>query len=394
MSTMTDNSVTSDGGVRVIIVGGGYAGLGCAIECKRKAHDVVVLEKVKMFRTLGEHACMWLMTALLNWLIHVIGHGQVIGLGANVGRILARWGLHDELWGICAHAPELRLHDYSGGLINVQPLPSPVFGSHTYAGHRALIHDVLFRHAVSLGVDVRMGQDVVEYWEDDERETAGVVLDSGERLQADLVVAADGVKSRGRSYVLGYDDRPRPSGYAIYRAWFDAEERGVDIDPRTDFLCKDGDVLYGWIGKDVHLLASSFRGGKSISWVLTHKDTEYVDGVWSLPGRIEDVLEIVKGWDPRCAAVISKAPYCVDWKLIVHDPLPGWVSKSGRVVLIGDAAHPFLPTSTQGASQAIEDGVTLAVVLKMAGKDRVPLAARVWEAIRWDSAMGLSVLHD
>lgn len=47
----------------------------------------------------------------------------------------------------------------------------------------------------------------------------------------------------------GYHDRPRPSGYAIYRAWFDAEERGVDTDPRTDFLCKDGDVMDGWIGK-------------------------------------------------------------------------------------------------------------------------------------------------
>lgn len=77
-----------------------------------------------------------------------------------------------------------------------------MFGGHTYVGHRALIHDILFRHAVSLGVDVRMGQEVVDYWEDDERELAGVVLDSGDRLQADLVVVADGVKSRGRSHVL------------------------------------------------------------------------------------------------------------------------------------------------------------------------------------------------
>lgn len=77
-----------------------------------------------------------------------------------------------------------------------------MFGGHTYAGHRALIHDVLLRHAVSLGIDVRMGQDVVDYWEDDENQKAGVVLRSGENLQADLVVAADGVKSRARKYVL------------------------------------------------------------------------------------------------------------------------------------------------------------------------------------------------
>jgi 2-polyprenyl-6-methoxyphenol hydroxylase-like FAD-dependent oxidoreductase len=73
------------------------------------------------------------------------------------------------------------------------------------------------------------------------------------------------------------------------------------------------------------------------------RDDAAVDGEWSFPGKIEDVLDIVKDWDPRCAAIVSKAPSCIDWKLLIHDPLPTWVSKSGRVVLIGDAAHPFLP---------------------------------------------------
>ena len=77
-----------------------------------------------------------------------------------------------------------------------------MFGGHFYAGHRALIHDVLLRHAASLGIDIRMGQEVVDYWEDDENLKAGIVLRSGEILQADLVVAADGVKSRARKYVL------------------------------------------------------------------------------------------------------------------------------------------------------------------------------------------------
>lgn len=91
----------------------------------------------------------------------------------------------------------------------------------------------------------------------------------------------------------------------------------------------------------------------------------------------------MKDWDPRCAAIVSKAPSCIDWKLLVHDPLPTWVSKSGRVVLIGDAAHPFLPSSIQGASQAVEDGLTLAITLNLAGKDSVPLGTRTWESMRY-----------
>lgn len=64
--------------------------------------------------------------------------------------------------------------------------------------------------------------------------------------------------------------------------------------------------------------------------------------------------------------------------------------------MLGDSAHPFLPTSVhtriidssnfkvQGASQAMEDGVTLSVCLRKAGKDNVPLAVRVYERIRYD----------
>ena len=51
---MTDSSQVASEVVRVIIVGAGFAGLGCAIECKRKGHHVVVLEKVGTFKMLGE----------------------------------------------------------------------------------------------------------------------------------------------------------------------------------------------------------------------------------------------------------------------------------------------------------------------------------------------------
>lgn len=51
---------------------------------------------------------------------------------------------------------------------------------------------------------------------------------------------------------------------------------------------------------------------------------------------------------------------------------------------MGDAAHPFLPTSAQGATQALEDGVTLAVTLKRAGKDNIPAGVRAYQEIRYD----------
>lgn len=67
-----------------------------------------------------------------------------------------------------------------------------------------------------------------------------------------------------------------------------------------------------------------------------------------------------------------------------RDPLPTWVSPQGRIALLGDAAHPFLPTSIQGASQSMEDGATISQVLRLAGKTDVPLALRSYQDIRYD----------
>jgi hypothetical protein len=85
-----------------------------------------------------------------------------------------------------------------------------------------------------------------------------------------------------------------------------------------------------------------------------------------------------------CKAIVEKTPAVVDWKLVYRDPLPRWVSDKGRITLLGDSAHPFLPTSAQGATQAMEDGVTIAVCLKRAGgKDRIPAAVRAYQDIRY-----------
>ncbi|KAG2065133.1 FAD/NAD(P)-binding domain-containing protein [Suillus decipiens] len=355
-----------DTGIDVIVVGAGFGGIACAIECKRKGHRVMILEKVREMKQLGH-------------------------LGVNAGRILARWGLHEKLWSVSSLSEELRIHDYLGGLIQVQKMPPSLFGAFTYNGHRAIFHQILLEHAKSLGIEIRMGHQAVEYWEDEANRKAYVRIQTGETFDADVIFAADGVKSLARKFVIGYHDNPKPSGYAIYRTWFNTEECGVTTDPSTHFIT-NGDQNYAWIGKDVHLLAFSTFGGKDMCLLLTHKDNAPVDGNWSSPGKIEDVLDIVKDWDPRCAAIVSKAPSCIDWKLLIHDPLPTWVSRSGRVVLSGDAAHPFLPSSTQGASQAIEDGLVLAVTLSLAGKDNVPLGTRTWESMRYQRVHDAQVM--
>lgn len=155
-------------------------------------------------------------------------------------------------------------------------------------------------------------------------------------------------------------------------------------DPRTAEFCNNGDTFNGWIGPDVHFLFSTIKNGSDCCWVLTHADEHDIKESWSFPGNLEDVYKVLEGWDPMCKAIVEKTPSLVDWKLVYRDPLPTWVSKHGRITLLGDSAHPFLPTSAQGATQAMEDGVTIAVTLKKAGKGNVPAGTRAFQEIRYD----------
>jgi len=220
----------------------------------------------------------------------------------------------------------------------------------------------------------------VRYFEDEKE--AGIELDDGTLVTGDVVVGADGVRSRARTLVLGYEDKPKSSGYAVWRAWF--SNKDMIADPRTAQFCNNGDTFNGWIGPDVHFLFSTIKNGSDCCWVLTHRDEHDIDESWSFPGKLEEVFKVLEGWDPMCKAIVEKTPAIVDWKLVYRDPLPTWTSTHGRICLLGDAAHPFLPTSAQGATQALEDGVTLAVTLKRAGKENVPLGVRAYQEIRYD----------
>lgn len=66
--------------------------------------------------------------------------------------------------------------------------------------------------------------------------------------------------------------------------------------------------------------------------------------------------------------------------------LDSWVSPVGRIAVIGDAAHPFFPTSAQGATQAIEDAATIAITLQRAGKSNIKLGLKATEELRCSSS--------
>ncbi|KIH88774.1 salicylate hydroxylase [Sporothrix brasiliensis 5110] len=354
-------------GIKVVIVGAGFGGLTAAIECHRQGHDVEIYESFPALKVLGD----------------------IISFGSNAGRIFHRWGatpgaVAERLRAVSIDLREygFRIHKYdTGEVVFHQKSPPPAEDAPVFNGHRGELHQIVFDYARDeLQIPIHLGHYVEDYFEDGAQ--AGIVVKGGRRVYADVVVGADGVRSKARTLVLGYEDKPKSSGYAVWRAWFPNTD--MMRDPRTRAFCANGDTFNGWIGPDVHFLFSTIKNGSDCCWVLTHRDEHDIKESWSFPGKLEDVYKVLEGWDPLCRAIVEKTPSLVDWKLVYRDPLPTWTSTHGRILLLGDAAHPFLPTSAQGATQAMEDGVTLAVCLRRAGKAQVPAAVRAHQALRYD----------
>lgn len=249
-----------------------------------------------------------------------------------------------------------------------------------YAANRGDMAVIFYNHVKELGIEVHLGKRVTQYFETESE--AGVIVD-GKRISADCVLACDGVHSKARGFIIGKADSPHSTGYAVYRAWFNGENALKDPDLAW-LLEGNRDKMETYIGPDVHCIVGTGRRCKDIVWTCTHKDVYDIAESWSFPGKIEDALKVVEGWDSKVANVIKKTPenQLIDYKLLWRDPLPGWVSKHGRMLLVGDSAHPFLPTSGQGAAQAIEDAATVAICLELAGKKQVHQALHISEKIR------------
>ncbi|KAK1037342.1 hypothetical protein LTR33_016233, partial [Friedmanniomyces endolithicus] len=339
-------------GITVIIVGAGFGGLCAAIESHRQGHTVQLFESFSELKILGD----------------------IISFGANAGRVFRRWHtssgdrISDRLrpLSIDLSSYGFNIHKFDTGeiVLNSKNPPAdpeaPVFN-----GHRGEFHSILFHYVKDeLCIPVRLGCRIQKYFETESE--AGIELETGEKVTADVVIGADGVRSKARELVLGYVDKPKSSGYAVYRAWYSNTE--MMADPETRQFCENGDTFNGWIGPEVHFLFSTIKGGSDCWWVLTHKDDADIEESWSFPGKLEDVYKVFEGWDPMCKRIVSKTPEdkLVDWKIVYRDPLPRW-----------------------GATQAMEDGVTIAICLRAAGRDNIGGATRAFQEIRYERVKGV-----
>jgi salicylate hydroxylase len=328
----------------VAIVGGGIGGLFAANAMIAHGLQVSVYEQAA---ALGEVGAGVFLTP------NSVRQLERVGLGPAVEKCGARVGSGSQYF----------RHD-GAPIAPVQVTDSSGWNA-TFGMHRADLVELLAA-ALPPGV-VHTGHRGTGFTQDGK--VARVSFANGAVVEADAVIAADGIHSELRQYVAP-PSRPVFHGSVAYRGVLTHEL--IPHWPNTSWLM--------WLGKGKHFLTFPVRAGKLINYVGFVPADEEMKESWSAPGDPDVLRAEFVGWDPRIEMLLSQVRATFRWALYDREPLPTWTK--GRLTLLGDAAHPMLPHLGQGANQSIEDGMALATILAQASRETAPAALAAYERLR------------
>src|SRR3990170_4538969 len=322
----------------ILVVGGGIGGLAAALALSKKGRTVQVLEQAAAF---GE-----------------IGAG--IQLGSNVFKMFDYLGLTEAINRAAVFPDNLIMRDALSGeeLIRV-PVGSEAFRARFKfpygVTHRADIHGAFLEACQeSPLVTLLASQKVAGY--EDRGDRVVVSTEAGANVEGEVLIAADGLWSKVRGQLVG-DGKPRVSGHIAYRAVIPTSKVPKHLQQKDVVL---------WAGPKTHLVHYPLRRGEVYNLVVVFHSGRYEEG-WDTYGDPEELHERFKDERPEVLEFLAMVDEWKMWVLCDREPIKGW--SKGRVVLLGDAAHPMLQYLAQGACMATEDAVVLANKIEAAKGD-------------------------
>jgi salicylate hydroxylase len=335
----------------IAIVGAGLGGLTAALALLRAGWHVRVHEAAPV---LGE-----------------VGAG--ISIAAGTGRGLAALGIGPALLAASLPVPAVAFAHFRTGelLAGVYDKGAPVDQGFATARHihRADLHAVLLDAVRAIDADaVLTGKRLVDAGQDDDRAHARFA--DGSVVHADLLIGADGSRSAVRRALFDADD-PQFSGQVAFRCL-------VPIDRAVPFMGRGNAVVSIGAARMFHRYL--VRGGTLVNVIGIGQNDRWRQEGWNTPALPSEFLAEYADFHPDVTGLIAAAPAdsLIKWGLFVRPPLTQW--SKGRVLLLGDAAHPILPFLGLGAALAIEDGVVLARAL--AAAHDLPAALSAYHAAR------------
>lgn len=307
---------------KALVVGGGVAGMSCAIQM-RKAGIAVDLIDIDP-----------------NWRVY----GAGITITGPTLRALQTIGVLNEVIATGATWNGAKVHDKAGTLLDeVATAPLSADLPATGGIMRPALHNILSAKTLDVLTNVRLGITVTQLVEKGAH--VEVVLSDGTRDTYDLVVAADGIFSTTRELVFPGAAKPVATGQVIYRL---IAERPPGFDRTHFFMGEDYKVGFNPVSS-THMYMFLLHPAAADPWIDPQDQ----------PQKLYEAMEGFGGFVPKIRATVRTSnAHSINYRpleVLLH-PAPWY---RGHVVLIGDAAHATTPHLASGAGMAIEDGIVL-----------------------------------
>jgi 3-hydroxybenzoate 6-monooxygenase len=333
----------------ILVVGGGIGGLTAALALARRGYRVRVLEEAREFGA--------------------IGYG--IQLGPNVFHMFERLGLREAVLRASIIPRAVVMLDALDGE-EVACIPTGESFErrfkHPYIVlHRIDLHHVLLDACRAVPL-IELVPSTAAAGYDDLGDHVRVRSKDGRAFEAAAVIGADGLGSAIRAQMLE-EGPPRFIGYVAHRTIVPMEQ--VPAAVRRD------DVVL-WGGPGFHIVHYPLRHKTVFNIVAVFRTSTYAEK-GDLAGHRAEIEKTYREAHPTMKSLLAMMDLERRWAISDRDPIRHW--HRGRVVLLGDAAHPTLQSLAQGACMAIEDGVCLAELIH-ASRGDFAAAFRIYESSR------------
>jgi 2-polyprenyl-6-methoxyphenol hydroxylase-like FAD-dependent oxidoreductase len=335
----------------IAVIGAGIGGLAAAVLLARSGHRVRVFAQASRFARVGAG----------------------IQMTPNAMKVLRGLGLEARLREIAFQSPSGVSREWdTGAVTNELRMGAQIearFGAPYLFMHRAELHAAI-ESAVPAGV-VELNRKLSGI--EQNAQGATLAFTDGTRATADAVIAADGVHSTVREWMLG-PEAPRFTGRVAYRTTFPAHLMGSE---------RIAPVRTKWWGPDRHMVVYYVTRAQDEIYFVTSQP-EAVEWMtpesWSAKGNLGALREAYAGFHPEVQSILRACPDVHKWALLEREPLARWTEE--RVALLGDACHPMTPYMAQGAASALEDAAVLSRCMDGVDADGVAHALRRYEATR------------
>lgn len=330
--------------MKIVIIGAGLGGLTAAFRFAKSGHEVQVLERSST----------------------LVPKGGAINVRAGGSRAMVSWGLGPDFEAIASPTPHTLLRSRTTGDVMMRNIVTDASDVPDWGLMRQDVIKLLYQKAQEVGAKFYFGRAVADVEDDAER--AIVKLADGATIQADMVLAADGVRSRIRNTILSdldCDQDPIISDFNFY---------GVIIDEVDLVGCTgterlmEGNNINIWMGRDGYAVTrfhSKFRQVGVLFGVFSEVDDR---SLWDEKGDIDFVRNFYKDDCSELVQSLAAAKACDRWKLAELPDLPRWTSKAGRILLLGDSAHAMHPSAALGYTTIIEDVAVLDFLISLQGE--------------------------